>query len=1347
MMADDKKRIPEITDIEAIPEDDPAHSKNLSQSGMTDSRIADSGPSYTGTNQAQRRPSDDEDDPLVGKVLKGTYKLAKKIGEGGMGNVYKAIQSPLNREVAVKLLKPSESNPEGEHYFLREVQAINMLRHPNIIGIVDFGKEPDGSLYLVMEYLPGQTLKRVIRKDFPVSPLRTCNICMQVLSALEQAHNSGIIHCDLKPANIMLEKVAGQDDFAKVLDFGIAKVKGPALEAGPYTQAGNIVGTFDYMSPEQIMRKELDGRADVWSMGVILYEMLTRKRIFHDKDAVSIIGRVMQMPIKRPSEVIDPKYQWDIPRILEDIALKAMERNIDKRFRSALEMRDALRVALKHLEDAWDGQTGRMRGDSLTLEEHSHGSGNLSRPISSSGARDRLGSTPGGLLHGDTGRTGSSSVYSRSGGFGLGDSQRLATGIAAGTSVLDQTFSIEELQSSLTGERRKVAVLAIQQRARGGKGVDPEDLARRSAGEVAIIREVVEHYEGKIDSFLGGTYTILFGADRARVGDYLRAIECGLALQERFRGLESGAAHLGIAVTYGEVYLSDRKGGTAFGAALDRAVEIARSTSDARVVADESLIEVTRQQVQYDVQKRVGGEITAEALKVRSDAPPDAGAEEQIAVDVYVPRPAQFEELSRRAADAKKGQGGGIAIIGEMGSGKSVLLQHFADHLAQTGWQTFAVRGDELEARQSLSAVRALIRQIASTYKDPSMLVRKACESIGLTQGVEAIVQLYLAPGFSQAGSQQLPWQDAESFVYFSSALFHRMIRFAMKKGPVLLAIDDIGVDDAAQQDVIDGLLEAIQSQSVLVVATRRAEPSRTDHGLPGNFEILRLGGFGPSEARQFISDALGYLPPPEVVDHLIGKSGANPMFLAEMVKVLRKDVDSTRVLTKEALEAQIPLSLHELLAQRVDELSENYRDLLAIASVLGESFREEFFAQIAPAHLGPNLILPELVRMGFLEAKYDGFERAHIAFTPRALRNVVYERLPRETRHRFHSGVIEFLEQAPELAATDPLDWAMSLAFHYKSVDGHEGAAHYLGKAGDVLLDMYDYPGAIAQYQTGRQLMRDSGFGVTNRTFATITAKLLIALRESGRIDDALGILDELGDLSNVDSDLHSTILLERGRLGANAADPEPAIQALEWVRDHAVQTRSLKLEIRALLALAQIFEAQNQLTHAGSLLVEVSQKVEQLQGGLNLQDPEDRKLYWTAYNQLGTLLIRQRDIPNAQRYLNTALRRAREIADSRGLIRILANLGALALSTRDVGTAKEYFGQALQFARATGDLLSQAKIQTNLGIALMEANDLEGSKKYFKQARTTAEEIGWHEGIADLSLHIQRLRAAIGG
>lgn len=1328
-MANDKNDLPEIA---VEPLDDGPNSSNVLSGPQSTHGGA---PGTRGPRSAKVEP----EDPMIGVTLMGKFRIVKKVGEGGMGNVYLALQQPLQREVAIKLLKPTENNPEGEHYFMREVQAINMLRHPNIIGILDFGKEPDGTLYLIMEYLPGRTLKRLIRKEYPLDPVRICKICMQILSALEQAHSTGIVHCDLKPANVMLEEVAGESDFVKVLDFGIAKVKGPAMEVGPYTQAGNIVGTFDYMSPEQIMRKDLDGRADIWSLGVIMYEMLTRKRVFHDKDAVSIIGRVMQMPIKSPTEIVDPSLNYRIPPELEAIVLKAMERQIDKRYQSAKEMRDALKKLAARLEAGIDPDMTMPPGPNESSDVHS---GSLpSQGFGSAFQRDASGNLQANSGLQDTSRTGINPLSSRSGGFGLMDSQKLGTGIAAGTSVLDQTFSIQELESSLAGERRKVAVLAIQQRARRGKGIDPEEIARRSQEEVKVIREVIQQHDGEIDSFLGGTYTVLFGATKARVGDNVRAVECALALRSRFQSLESGADHIGIGLSYGEIFLSSRKGGSAFGGAIDRAIEIARGTQNAQVIVDEELVDLTKEQVEYQGRKNVAGEPAAEVVQLKAGGADAADIEVS---DVYVPRPSIFDELSRRAADAKRERGGGIVMLGDVGTGKSTTLKHFANDMKDAGWETFLVRHRDSQNRQSLSVVRSWIRQIALTYKEPATLIRRACESIGLEQGIDAVVALYLSANGADARlAGQLPWQDAKAYAFFTTALLQRMVRFAMKKGPVLLAVDDLDRRDAAEIDVMESLLQTVQKHSVLVIATMRHQSTERDHGLPALFEVLPIGSFSENEARQFISMSLGYTPPADVVAHLTSRSGGNPMFLTEMVRTITRD-DQTRMLTASALEKAIPQSLQEILASRIDEVGDSVRDVLAIASVLGESFREQFLYQIAPAHLGPQFAVAELVKKRLLDAALDPMGNVTLAFNPRALRQIVYDRLPRESRAQFHRGVIEFLEQAGDMAAIDPLEWPLMLAFHYRNVEGWEGAAHYLMRAGDVLLDLYDYAGAILQYEEGMGLLTQHGFPKDNPTYLALIARLLVALRESGRLDAAYDLIGSLPNLDSVGEDFVAPLLLEQGRVGMEAGDVDKAYQALDRVRDIALQRQDLKLEIQALLAIGQIFEKQNQLTNAANTMMEVSRKVEGIQ--INMADPEDRKLYWTAYNQLGTLFIRQRDFNRAQHFLNQALRRAQEIQDQRGLIRVLSNLGALCLSMRDTSGAREYFANALQFARGSGDLLSQARIQINLGIALMEVSDFEGAKKYFKQARDVAEDIGWHEGLADLSLHIQRLRSAMG-
>jgi serine/threonine-protein kinase len=1336
-MTDDKK-IPEISNIEPI------------QEGSPDA----DGPVHTGTPLQSAKPppvKEKPEDPNLGKILKQTYTLVKKVGEGGMGDVYKAIQSPLNREVAVKLLKPNDNNPEGEHYFMREVQAINMLRHPNIIQIVDFGKEPDGTLYLVMEYLPGKTLKRVIRKEYPLDPRRIAHICIQTLSALEQAHKSGIVHCDLKPANLMLEEVAGQADFIKVLDFGIAKVKGPAMEAGPYTQAGNIVGTFDYMSPEQIMRKDLDGRADIWSMGVIMYEMLTKKRVFHDKDAVSIIGRVMQMPITPPIDVL----KGTIPPELDDIVMKAMERNVEKRFQSAADMREALQRFLSGL-DAGAFRAG-VRSNTGVIDDSGVHSG--SGVHSSSLGSGNLQSGPSSLI----GNTGVSSVVSRSGGFGgtgriggtgrvgtgrIGESQRMATGIASGTSVLDQTFSIDALQDSLLGERRKVAVLAIQQRARRRGGIDPEELARRSRQEALIIKELVQHYEGEVDSFMGGTYTILFGATRARVGDNMRALECAKAIQERFRLLEQGFQHLGVGLCYGEVFISSRKGGNAYGEAIDRCVEIARGATDAKILVDDSLVQLTKGQVQYDAPIPITGEPVCEVLGIKAGAAAEQAEQEEAAlndVDVYVPRPRFYDELVRRAASVKDGQGGGVAMLGEAGLGKTTLLDRFTEEQEKKGWQVFKVKARELGTGQQLPALRAWIRQIANTYKDPRVLVRKACESIGLKQRVEAVVKLFVDEDGDKLSPAQLPFQDQNALAYFTAALFHRMLRFALKKGPLILYFDDLDPTDHVTQNFFDTFLTQIGKFQVLLLTSVRMDATVVDHGLSANFEILRLEGFEMPESRQFISQLLGFTPPPNVLAQLHDRASGNPMFLREIIRALVK-IGGTQALADETsvLESGIPLNLQELLAQRIDELPDHLRDLMAVASVLGESFREDFFYQVTPAHLGPQVGLQEMVALGVFEARQDAFGRIVVGFNPRSMRSVVYERIPKATRRQIHASVIEFLEQAPQAAAVDDIDVPLMLAFHYRSVEGFEGASHYLSEVGDILLDMYDYDGANSYFRDAIELVVDR-VPANHDLLVNARLKLITGLREAGHVEEAQSIISSMPKLEEMPQQYHIDFLLEQGQVGMESGSIGTSTEALFKVVELARQAQDVKLEIKGLLSLSQVFEKENQLQRAANILIEVSQKVAAL-GDLDMNDPDDRRLFWTAYNQLGTLCIRQNQIQQALQYLQEAMNRAQGIQDHRGLVRIVSNMGALFFAVRDMPNAIKYFENALELARATGDLLNQSRILINMGRAAMEGNDLEKAKQSFRESRSIAEEIGWYEGLADLSLYIKQLRKMLG-
>ncbi|MCK6549273.1 protein kinase, partial [Myxococcota bacterium] len=267
-------------------------------------------------------------DPLVGTLLAGKYKIIKKIGEGGMGSVYIADQQPIDRKVAVKVLlgKLAEDDVAVKR-FEQEARAISKMQHPNTVTIYDFGQTEDDRLYIVMEYLRGKTLTQVLRQEGVLAPARASKIMRQVCGSLADAHAAGIIHRDLKPDNIFLSEVGGDPDWVKVLDFGVAKLA-DSEGGGTLTQTGMIFGTPKYMSPEQAEGRPIDYRADIYALGVVMYELLVGRPPFVADTPVGLLLKHISEPPPpfsrvRPDLHIDPR--------LEAIVMKSLEKHPDRR--------------------------------------------------------------------------------------------------------------------------------------------------------------------------------------------------------------------------------------------------------------------------------------------------------------------------------------------------------------------------------------------------------------------------------------------------------------------------------------------------------------------------------------------------------------------------------------------------------------------------------------------------------------------------------------------------------------------------------------------------------------------------------------------------------------------------------------------------------------------------------------------------------------------------------------------------------------------------------------------------------------------------------------------------------
>jgi serine/threonine protein kinase len=302
---------------------------------------------------------DMEASSLVGTTLEGAYRITRLIAEGGMSAVYEAVQLRLNQRLAVKVMaRELSSNREALTRFHREAEITSRLRHPHLVTVMDFGTASGGRPYMAMEYLEGTDLDHRLRHVGKLPLSTAVHIAKQVASALAAAHDQGVVHRDLKPANVFLVELPGEPDFAKVLDFGISKVRAATTQL---TKASSIMGTPNYMSPEQAtgMIDEIDHRTDQWSLACIVWEMLAGRPPFASDDVSAVFYQVIHLeppPLR--------KQVPDLPVAVEAVLHRALSKNMADRFPSIRDFASALaEAAVGRPSDAESAPAGEARMD------------------------------------------------------------------------------------------------------------------------------------------------------------------------------------------------------------------------------------------------------------------------------------------------------------------------------------------------------------------------------------------------------------------------------------------------------------------------------------------------------------------------------------------------------------------------------------------------------------------------------------------------------------------------------------------------------------------------------------------------------------------------------------------------------------------------------------------------------------------------------------------------------------------------------------------------------------------------------------------------------------------------
>lgn len=297
-------------------------------------------------------PEDGNDDPLIGTVVAERYRIDAILGAGGMGAVYRAEHIHMRKAVALKVLHAEMTvREDAVKRFEREAMAAGRIEHPNVTLATDFGRLSDGSFYLVLEYIPGRTLRETIDVDGALPLERALIIARQIAGALGAAHAAEIVHRDLKPDNVMLIERGGTKDFVKVLDFGIAKLSSESgTAASQLTRVGTIFGTPQYMAPEQAAGRPVDHRVDLYALGLIFHEMLTGKPTFQSEDIIGLLAMQMTQPA--------PALPATVPTAVSDLVMQLLQKDPEQRVATADELAQRIDALLGPLATSFDLSAG-----------------------------------------------------------------------------------------------------------------------------------------------------------------------------------------------------------------------------------------------------------------------------------------------------------------------------------------------------------------------------------------------------------------------------------------------------------------------------------------------------------------------------------------------------------------------------------------------------------------------------------------------------------------------------------------------------------------------------------------------------------------------------------------------------------------------------------------------------------------------------------------------------------------------------------------------------------------------------------------------------------------------------
>jgi serine/threonine protein kinase/predicted ATPase len=1264
---------------------------------------------------------------VPGRTTLGSYRILEKLGEGGMGAVYLAKDARLGRRVALKLLPTHfASDDERVRRFEQEARAASALNHPNILTVHEIA-ESQGRRFIVTEFVEGRTLRERLLAEGRFALAEALDVCVQVAGALAKAHASGIVHRDIKPENVMVD----EEGHVKVLDFGIAKQlaggRGVDTEAPTNAQvntaAGVVLGTSTYMSPEQLRGLELDARTDIWSLGVMLYEMLAGRAPFGAKTYGDLVVAILHDE-PPPLSAFCPESSAE----LDGLIRRTLAKESESRWPSAKELQNELRWLRRRLD------------------------------FNAATVRDERGTS-------NVAQTPPSDVASRAASKSPASQARQQT--------TEQRRQLTVLFADLAG----VAALT--------EGEDAEDVSELMSSLWPLVDEAVESHGGIVDKRVGETLIALWGARAAREDDPERAVRAALAMQAAVAEfVAKSLPHAGIArdaspaksrAASGEK--SSPSGAheekTSQDAGPERLMRVGVSTGlvllgevgvtgELTVTGDPVRLASRLFQaapagsvlISHDTYRHVRGVFNVNApetlpssgrsepvqfYRVKS-AKPRAFRAQTRGVEGVETRMVGREGELRRLTDAletvfEERELRVLTVVAEAGLGKSRLLYEFNNwiELLPELWYIFNGRAGASTQRLPYSLVRDVFSfRFEIQDSDPPEVAREKLERgmLAMCKGTpeeEVLQRAHFVGqliGFDFSASKHLSGirddarQIRDRAFRYASQFFADIAR----QYPVAVYLDDIHWADDGSLDFVDYLARNCSQVPMLILCLARPmlierRPAwgegREHH------ERITLQPLSKKESRQLVEEILrrAHGVPPELREMIVGGAEGNPFYVEELIKML---IDQ-RVIVPGALEwsvdatrlgqVHVPPTLTGVLQARLDRLTPEEKSVLQRASVIGRVFWDGAVEHLGSpqtgASAGASSRASDDAPSGGVGDTFESLRRKELIYRREAsafagareyifkhalLRDVTYESVLKRERREYHRRAAEWLARH---SGGRVGEYAGLIAEHYERAQSFEDAAEWYGRAGRQARETYAPETAINFYRKALDFLSnvEKREGADALAFQTLRMEWYEGLGETLRVQaryaDAVEAYQQM-------------------RAAAGALNL-PAAQAHAW--NEIALVRASQMDTHAAFDSARRAELLSRQAGAG-----VTARVEVAQA-LNLQSQASSRLGETGA---------------ALRLADRALALTSDLGESGRRVRAesLKSLGMAYHALGKFEQADEFKAQSLATYRELGDLLKVGNLLNSLGETARLRGDYAAAFARYQEALAIAREIGNRSG-----------------